>query len=118
MERREQNQNADLTNFLTGINQTFKPQTPTNYTKLVDIPKNLKLTIQEMKFIETKYGKKLLVKLVYNQLGVETNYYVILPERYNKMSDSEIQIMSTNEQIKFIYKGKNSNNQHEIDFTT
>ena len=85
------------------------------FLSLSDVPKNKLINVDGFKFINTQYGRKIVIE-IYNSTTI-----VFLPERYNKLYDSQEDLDKlTCSQVNFFYKGKkqigNGRWCHDIEF--
>ena len=116
MEANNNNNNDSINDFLNEFNKEFEAKETTNYTKLADIPKNTNYKINNIYKIKTKFGEKCAIEISCKILGNELNYTTILPDRFNTMSDVQMNILKGSPDIAFKYGGKNSSGVHVVNF--
>jgi hypothetical protein len=49
-------------------------------------------------------------------VGMNLEYSTDLPERYNRLTEPQIEILVNNPAIHFLYSGKDENGNHIVDF--
>jgi hypothetical protein len=81
------------------------------------LPQKLKYTIKYINKLTTKYGEKLLMEISIILLNQNVEYSVFLPDRFARMPKPQIDILVSNPDIYFMYKGKDVNGHHQIVFT-
>ena len=108
--------NDNIYDFLDELNREFQAKEILKYTKLSDIPKNTNYQINDIYKIKTRYGDKNAIKISHKILGNEHSYITILPDRYNTMTDVQINILKYSQDIAFRYEGKNPTGVHIIKF--
>ena len=104
---------GDIDSFLNSLNEEFKPNKETSFTKLVDLPQNTKLSIKGITPFSNKYGDKLVIELHLNQI----KFTVFLPDRFVKLPPEYIEYLVSNPNINFVYTGKDSKGSHQINWT-
>jgi hypothetical protein len=109
---------TDLSSYLENINLQYLTKEIKKITPLIDIPQNLKYDINDIRDSKTRYGDKLTMDISYNGLGMKLKYTVYLPDRYTSLSKENIDIFVRNPNIYFLYKGKDNNGWHQINFVT
>ena len=107
------NYTMDIDSFLNSLNEEFKPNKETSFTKLVDLPQNTKLSIKGITPFSNKYGDKLVIELHLNQI----KFTVFLPDRFVKLPPEYIEYLVSNPNINFVYTGKDSKGSHQINWT-
>lgn len=107
---------SEFDDFLDQLNQEFQAAELKKYIRLIDLPKNINYKIINICRIQTRYGEKYAIELNAIILGNEHTYTIILPDRYNKMTDVQTSILKNSPEIKFRYEGKTAGGNHIIKF--
>jgi hypothetical protein len=102
--------------FLNRLNQQIKP-TPKhyNYKNINDIPKNQEFDISNIFRTTTQYGNKIAADLSYCVINKTHEFRTYLPDRFINLADDDLQDINESE-FKLIYKGKNDDGVHVLEF--
>ena len=106
--------------FLDEIKETTKAYKLENVIPIRNMPVNVPYKIKDIQRVPSKYyGERLVVIL--SQVGEFKEEYIItafLPNRFQRLTDKQIDKMLKHDPpLQMIYKGKDENGIHDIDFS-
>jgi hypothetical protein len=112
--------NVELS-FLQEIKETTKAFKLTNVVPLRNLSQNTPFQLIDIKKVPSNYyGKRLVAILNYKDtFDVSTEFIttVFLPDRYQRLTDKQIEKMVNHQPpLKMIYKGKDIDGIHNLDF--
>ena len=114
--------NVELS-FLQEIKETTKAFKLTNVVPLRNLQQNTPFQLIDIKKVPSNYyGRRLVAILNYedilNQNTSELITSVFLPDRFQRLTDKQIEKMVNHQPpLKMIYKGKDNDGIHNIDFS-